>query len=94
MTLKAQEERAAILKAVQDQDEHISRRLDNVLANQEALREGLEVAVRIMREAADREKVYQDKVISMIDREAERQAEREREGLPERRSLWRRFFNP
>ena len=90
MTLAARAERAAILRAVENQDEHISGRLDNVLANQEGLRKGLEEAIRVMREAADREKVYQDKVISMIDREAERQAERE--GLPERRSIWRRLF--
>jgi predicted transcriptional regulator len=83
MTTAAKRERAAILAAIETQDEHTAGRLDRVLANQEAMREGLEAAIEVMRQAAYREKVYQDKVISMIDREAERQ---------ERRSLWRRLF--
>jgi hypothetical protein len=45
-----------------------------------------------MTEAAQREKAYQERMIQMLDREAERQAERERQGLPERRSWIRRMF--
>ena len=88
----AREQRGEILKAITEQDEHTSERLGRIEQNQETLIQGLEKAVEVMSGAAEREKAYQDRMMDMLDREAERQKQREETGQPERRSVWRRLF--
>lgn len=79
-------------EAVRLQDEHVSARLDKLRRGQEEIKAQVSGAVSLLREAAELEKEYQRRMIAMLDREAERQREREEKGLPERRSLWRRWF--
>ena len=107
MTLAARAERAAILAAVENQDEHISTRLDSLLINQEGLREGLEAAIGLMREAADRqehqreedkkyrerEKMLQERALEIFENIQEMiDRDSERQAEGERRSIWRRLF--
>lgn len=77
----------------------ITERFEKLQTNQEEIKAGLGQALQIMREQAEREQVYQDRMMAlfervtkMLDREAERQDQRERCGRPKRRSLWRRLF--
>lgn len=90
--VEAREQREAIERAIRDQDIHLSGRLYRLQTNQEEINRQVSEAIEVLREQADRERVYQERMIQMLDREAERQEERERKGLPERRSLWRRWF--
>jgi predicted transcriptional regulator len=89
---RAQTQRDAIEQAVKEQDEHISSRLDKLQANQEAMREGLTEAIKVLREAAEMEKRYQERMMEMLDREAERQESLRQSGQVERRSWIRRMF--
>jgi hypothetical protein len=79
----------------------ITEGMGKILENQENLMrqlaiatENQEAATEIMREQANTEKAFQERIISFIEDQAEKQHELQKEGIKERRSFWSRIFRP
>jgi excisionase family DNA binding protein len=75
------------LKQVLENQEKLMRQLAIATENQEA-------ATEIMREQANTEKAFQERIISFIENQAEKQHELQKEGIKERRSFWSKIFWP